>query len=79
MQAVLKHLGHFGNEAVVVDEAELQCFQQLQNLYNSTREAKVKMNYFFTSISSIVMQQLLICQLWFILSSAILKQYYIVR
>ncbi|XP_050235053.1 SH3 domain-containing protein 2-like [Mercurialis annua] len=39
-QAVLKHLGHFGNEAVVVDDAEFQCHQQLQNLYNSTRAAK---------------------------------------
>ncbi|EEF42496.1 SH3 domain-containing protein 2 [Ricinus communis] len=39
-QAVLKHLGHFGNEAVIVDEAEFQCYQQLQNLYNSTRTAK---------------------------------------
>ncbi|KAF2308949.1 hypothetical protein GH714_025839 [Hevea brasiliensis] len=39
-QAVLKHLGHFGNEAVTVDEAEFQCYQQLQNLYNSTRSAK---------------------------------------
>ncbi|KAJ9707633.1 hypothetical protein PVL29_002596 [Vitis rotundifolia] len=36
-QAVLKQLGHFGIEPVVVDEAEQM---QLQNLYNSTRAAK---------------------------------------
>ncbi|WCJ20595.1 SH3 domain-containing protein [Euphorbia peplus] len=40
-QAVLKHLGHFGNESVVLDDAEVQCYQRLQKLYNSTREAKV--------------------------------------
>lgn len=39
-QAVLKHLGHFGNEAVLIDEAELQCHQQLQDLYSSTKAAK---------------------------------------
>ncbi|KAF8380820.1 hypothetical protein HHK36_028314 [Tetracentron sinense] len=38
--AVLKQLGHFGNQAVVTDEAELQCHQQLQYLYSSTRAAK---------------------------------------
>ncbi|XP_059444017.1 SH3 domain-containing protein 2 isoform X1 [Corylus avellana] len=39
-QAVLRQLGHFGHETVMVDEAELQCHHQLQNLYNSTRAAK---------------------------------------
>ncbi|XP_042949988.1 SH3 domain-containing protein 1 isoform X2 [Carya illinoinensis] len=39
-QIVLRQLGHFSHEAVMVDEAELQCHQQLQNLYNSTRAAK---------------------------------------
>ncbi|KAH9753775.1 SH3 domain-containing protein 1 [Citrus sinensis] len=39
-QAVLKHLLHLGIENVVVDEAEIECHQQLQNLYNSTRAAK---------------------------------------
>ncbi|GAV92248.1 hypothetical protein CFOL_v3_35629, partial [Cephalotus follicularis] len=39
-QAVLKHLGHFGSEAAMIDEAELQCHQRLENLYNSTRAAK---------------------------------------
>ncbi|KAJ4958126.1 hypothetical protein NE237_025237 [Protea cynaroides] len=39
-QAVLKHWGHLANEAVIPDEAEIQCHQQLQNLYNSTRAAK---------------------------------------
>ena len=42
LQAVLRHLGHFGHEVLMVDDAELQCQQQLQNLYNSTRVAKVK-------------------------------------
>ncbi|KAK9200909.1 hypothetical protein WN944_016108 [Citrus x changshan-huyou] len=40
-QAVLKHLLHLGNENVAVDEAEIECHQQLQNLYNSTRVNKV--------------------------------------
>ncbi|XP_010244214.1 PREDICTED: SH3 domain-containing protein 1-like [Nelumbo nucifera] len=39
-QAVLKQLGHFGSETVMTDDDELQCHQQLQNLYNSTRAAK---------------------------------------
>ncbi|XP_043717239.1 SH3 domain-containing protein 1-like isoform X1 [Telopea speciosissima] len=38
--AVLKQLGHPVNEAVIPDEAEIQCHQKLQNLYNSTRSAK---------------------------------------
>ncbi|KAH7515030.1 hypothetical protein FEM48_Zijuj11G0152900 [Ziziphus jujuba var. spinosa] len=36
---ILRRLGN--NDAVMVDEAEFLCHQQLQNLYNSTREAKV--------------------------------------
>uniref|UniRef100_A0A2P2L293 Clathrin binding protein n=2 Tax=Rhizophora mucronata TaxID=61149 RepID=A0A2P2L293_RHIMU len=39
-QVILKHLRHFGNEDVIIDEAEFQCYQQLQALYNSTRAAK---------------------------------------
>ncbi|CAN0929062.1 V-type proton ATPase catalytic subunit A [Linum grandiflorum] len=39
-QAVMKHLGHFGHDSVVLDEAEQQCYKQLQNLDNSTRAAK---------------------------------------
>ncbi|KAG5228600.1 SH3 domain-containing protein [Salix suchowensis] len=39
-QAVLKHLGHFSNEGIIVDEEELQCYQHLHNLFNSTRAAK---------------------------------------
>ncbi|XP_057504942.1 SH3 domain-containing protein 1-like isoform X1 [Actinidia eriantha] len=39
-QAVLGQLGHLGNEDPVVDDTELQCHQQLQSLYNSTRAAK---------------------------------------
>ncbi|XVF00011.1 hypothetical protein REPUB_Repub03eG0249500 [Reevesia pubescens] len=39
-QAVLKHLGHFSNEDITVDEAELQCHQKLQDLYISTKAAK---------------------------------------
>ncbi|XP_048320194.2 SH3 domain-containing protein 1 [Ziziphus jujuba] len=39
-QAVLRRLGSLDNDAVMVDEAEILCHQQLQNLYKSTREAK---------------------------------------
>ncbi|GAV91287.1 LOW QUALITY PROTEIN: SH3_1 domain-containing protein [Cephalotus follicularis] len=39
-QMVLKHLGHFGSEAAMIDETELQCHQRIENLYNSTRAAK---------------------------------------
>ncbi|KAK4758594.1 hypothetical protein SAY87_019895 [Trapa incisa] len=39
-QAVLKHLGSLSGEAFMVDEDELQCYRQLQNLYESTRAAK---------------------------------------
>ncbi|CAL5434754.1 unnamed protein product [Camellia sinensis] len=39
-QAILRQLGHLGYEAALVDDAELQCHQQLQNLYISTRSAK---------------------------------------
>ncbi|PIA39934.1 hypothetical protein AQUCO_02600404v1 [Aquilegia coerulea] len=39
-QAVLKQLGHFGSDAIIADEAELHCHEQLQNLYDSTRAAK---------------------------------------
>ncbi|XP_052298230.1 SH3 domain-containing protein 1-like isoform X2 [Citrus sinensis] len=39
-QAVLKHLLHLGIENVAVDKADIECHQQLQNLYNSTRAAK---------------------------------------
>ncbi|KAJ8773974.1 hypothetical protein K2173_009405 [Erythroxylum novogranatense] len=39
-QAILKHLRHFGHEDVIIDEAEFRCYQQLQNLYSSTRAAK---------------------------------------
>ncbi|KAA8528182.1 hypothetical protein F0562_035567 [Nyssa sinensis] len=39
-QAVLRQLGRLGLETALVDDAELQCHQQLQNLYNSTRATK---------------------------------------
>ncbi|XWS49395.1 hypothetical protein CRYUN_Cryun13aG0160300 [Craigia yunnanensis] len=39
-QAVLRHLGHFSNEDITVDEAELQCHQKLEDLYSSTKAAK---------------------------------------
>ncbi|BBH02707.1 SH3 domain-containing protein [Prunus dulcis] len=54
-QAVLKRLGSLGNEAVMIDEAELLCHQNLQDLYNSTRAAKrslVRGVEAFVSISS---------------------------
>lgn len=39
LQAVLRQLG---KEGVSLDDTELQCHQKLQNLYNSTRAAKVQ-------------------------------------
>ncbi|XP_038899667.1 SH3 domain-containing protein 1 [Benincasa hispida] len=39
-QALMIKLGHFGTEPVLADETEIQCHQQLHNLYNSTRAAK---------------------------------------
>ncbi|KAF9623213.1 hypothetical protein IFM89_000574 [Coptis chinensis] len=39
-QAILKQLGHIGSENLIVDESELQCHEQLQKLYDSTRAAK---------------------------------------
>ncbi|XAR69938.1 hypothetical protein NMG60_11001717 [Bertholletia excelsa] len=39
-QAVLRQLGHLGNEAAMVSDTEIKCHQQLQNLYTSTRAAK---------------------------------------
>lgn len=39
-QALMIKLGHFGTESILADEAETQCSQQLQNLYNSTRATK---------------------------------------
>lgn len=42
MKAVLKHLGHVNADAVVVDEEELHCHQKLQDLYGSTKAAKVR-------------------------------------
>lgn len=41
-------LGHFGTEPVLADEAEIQCHQQLHNLYNSTRAAKVESRWSFS-------------------------------
>ena len=38
MQAILKQLG---KETDIFDDDELQGYQKLQNLYNSTRETKV--------------------------------------
>lgn len=49
-QALMIKLGHFGSEAALTDEAEIQCHQQLQNLYNSTRAAKVESRWFFSSM-----------------------------
>ncbi|KAJ7943962.1 SH3 domain-containing protein 2 [Quillaja saponaria] len=39
-QAILRQLGQLSNETLIVDEAEIQCHQQLRNLYNSTKAAK---------------------------------------
>ncbi|XP_026406246.1 SH3 domain-containing protein 2-like [Papaver somniferum] len=39
-QAVLRQLGHFASDFGIADEAEIECHEQLQHLYNSTRVAK---------------------------------------
>lgn len=36
----MRQLGHLGHESVMVDEAELEIHQRLQELYMSTRAAK---------------------------------------
>ncbi|KAL2236813.1 UNVERIFIED_CONTAM: SH3 domain-containing protein 1 [Sesamum indicum] len=39
-QAILRQLGQLGHGGVMIDEADVQLHQQLQNLYKSTRAAK---------------------------------------
>ncbi|KAL8521510.1 hypothetical protein ACS0TY_011866 [Phlomoides rotata] len=39
-QAILKQLGQLGHGGVMIDEADMELHQQLQNLYKSTRAAK---------------------------------------
>ncbi|KAI4314587.1 hypothetical protein L6164_027477 [Bauhinia variegata] len=39
-QAILRQLGQISNEPLMIDESELQCHQQIQKLYNSTKTAK---------------------------------------
>ncbi|KAI4327936.1 hypothetical protein L6164_020342 [Bauhinia variegata] len=39
-QAILRQLGQISNEPLMTDESELECHQQLQKLYNSTKTAK---------------------------------------
>jgi len=50
-------LGHFSNEGIIVDEAELQCYQHLQNLYNSTRAAKVQLFIWFGLVFLFLLRQ----------------------
>ncbi|XP_075506027.1 SH3 domain-containing protein 1-like isoform X2 [Primulina tabacum] len=40
-QVILRQLGQLGHEGVMIDETDMHCHQQLQNLYKSTRAAKV--------------------------------------
>ncbi|XP_075506028.1 SH3 domain-containing protein 1-like isoform X3 [Primulina tabacum] len=39
-QVILRQLGQLGHEGVMIDETDMHCHQQLQNLYKSTRAAK---------------------------------------
>ncbi|PIN13614.1 Lysophosphatidic acid acyltransferase endophilin/SH3GL, involved in synaptic vesicle formation [Handroanthus impetiginosus] len=39
-QAILRQLGQLGHGGVMIDEADMQLHEQLQNLYKSTRAAK---------------------------------------
>lgn len=41
LQAILRQLGQISNEPLMTDESELECHQQLQKLYTSTKAAKV--------------------------------------
>lgn len=49
MQAILKQLG---KETDIFDDDELQGYQKLQNLYNSTRETKVCHEVLFYYVDS---------------------------
>ncbi|KAK6158603.1 hypothetical protein DH2020_005917 [Rehmannia glutinosa] len=40
-QAILRQLGQLGHGGVMIDEGDIELHQQLQNLYKSTRAAKV--------------------------------------
>ncbi|RDY05503.1 SH3 domain-containing protein 2, partial [Mucuna pruriens] len=39
-QAILRQLGQISNEPLMADESEIECHQQLQKLYTSTKTAK---------------------------------------
>lgn len=39
-QAILRQLGQLSNESLMTDESEIECHQQLQKLYTSTKTAK---------------------------------------
>ncbi|KAG5069532.1 hypothetical protein AAZX31_01G138000 [Glycine max] len=39
-QAILRQLGQISNEPLMTDESEIECLQQLQKLYTSTKTAK---------------------------------------
>ncbi|KAL9328398.1 hypothetical protein ACSQ67_003401 [Phaseolus vulgaris] len=39
-QAILRQLGQISNEPLMTDESEIECHQQLQKLYTSTKTAK---------------------------------------
>jgi len=46
MQAVLKQFStRYNQDPSLVDEAELECHQNLQRLYSTTRAAKVLVNF----------------------------------
>lgn len=45
LQAILRQLGQLSNEPLTTDESELECHQQLQKLYTSTKTAKVYLYY----------------------------------
>lgn len=52
-QVILRQLGQLGHEGVMIDETDMHCHQQLQNLYKSTRAAKQShlRSFLFHSIS----------------------------
>lgn len=46
LQVILRQLGQISNEPLMIDESEIECHQQLQKLYTSTKTAKVFFNIF---------------------------------
>ncbi|KAE9596867.1 putative SH3 domain, AH domain-containing protein [Lupinus albus] len=53
-QAILRQLGQIGNEPLMADDSELECHQQLQKLYISTKAAKHFQRHIVRGIESFI-------------------------